>query len=103
VFVENTNKCPLASAVSARIRSLVRQDDGRRATQRNNSMGGQGRADTAPVQAKDPKRAENKGDSEQCHSRQVECELRAVHYSGPPIRSISQSDPGGPRRLWLTT
>jgi hypothetical protein len=54
---------------SARVGSLAKgQDDGRRGTQTNDGMGRERHADTAPVQAKDPKRAENEGDSEQCHS-----------------------------------
>ena len=54
---------------SARVGSLATgQDDGRRGTQTNDGIGRERRADTAPVQAKDPKRTENEGDSEQCHS-----------------------------------
>jgi len=38
-------------------------------------MGGERRADAAPAQAKDPKRAENEGNSEQCHLRQRSAKL----------------------------
>jgi hypothetical protein len=73
--------CP---AQSARIRCRTSQDDGRRASQTNDRIGGKGCADTASVQAKDPQGAENEGNSEQCHSRQTECEAHAVHSSANP-------------------
>ena len=57
-------------------------------------MGGKGRADAAPVQAKDPKRAENVSHSEQHYSRQGECKVHAVHDPGmPPIGINSQARP----------
>jgi hypothetical protein len=90
--VENPNKRLLLTR-SARIYSLAGQDDGRRATQTNDGIGGEGRADAAPEQAKDPKRAENEGDSEQCHSRQAECEAHAVHDSGMRVISIPAASP----------
>jgi hypothetical protein len=63
--------CP---AQSARIRCRTSQDDGRRASQTNDRIGGKGCADTASVQAKDPQGAENEGNRGQCDARQADCE-----------------------------
>src|SRR5690242_16300007 len=73
----------LKRSAGARIRSFASQDDGRCAAEANDGMGGEGRADAAPAQAKDPKRSENESYSEQRHSRQAECEVHAVH--DPPF------------------
>jgi len=47
-------------------------------------VGCDGCSHTASVQVQNPKRAENEGNSEQCHSRQTECEAHAVDSSGTP-------------------
>ena len=72
---------------SARIRCRTRQDDCSSATQTNDRVGCDGCSHTASVQAKDPKGAENEGNSKQRHSRQTECEAHAVHSSGAPRNS----------------
>ena len=64
---------------SARIRSLASQDDGRRASEANYRIAGERRPPTTPIEAEDPKRAENESEPVQHNSGQPEREAHTVH------------------------